>query len=202
MASPRKSEISVEEAAEHLQVSSRMIRTYLQEKKIQGIKVGRQWFIDLASLEAFGKKSGFEVPEEKAAPREGLAEPASDRPTRSSERSRLTHLACYRLCLEAFQMPLWKAAEEPLGPRLRALRSDIVEALGAGYYSFGRAKIEWYSQARGLLGAGLGLLYSEEDYFKTYGPEITFIETKLMPAFSALLRKLERGDRPSQRSWR
>ena len=103
----RKTELSVDEAAERLGVSTRTIQSYVQEKKIQALKVGRQWFIDVACLEAFAQKSGFERPDgaeeasECAKPKEGESkEKSRDEPSSSKA---VTNLACFRLCLEAFQ---------------------------------------------------------------------------------------------------
>lgn len=196
----RKTELSVDEAAERLGVSTRTIRSYVQEKKIQALKVGRQWFIDVACLEAFAQRSGFERPDgaeeasECAKPKEGESkEKSRDEPSSSKA---VTNLACFRLCLEAFQMPLWRREEEDsLTTRVQAIRADIIESLGAGYHSYGMTKLECYSRARALCGAVLGLLYSEEARLKTYAGEVAFIERKLMPAFSALLKKIERGGR-------
>jgi excisionase family DNA binding protein len=49
-------EVSVPEAANRLGVSTRMLRLYIESRKIQALKVGRKWFIDAASLEAFRQR--------------------------------------------------------------------------------------------------------------------------------------------------
>jgi hypothetical protein len=89
-------------------------------------------------------------------------------------------------------MPLW-AEESPLfGRRFLELKTRALESLGAGYYSFGSAKHRLYNEARGCLGAALGLLYSEPTLRERYAEEIAFIEDKCLPAFAALLKKMER----------
>ena len=97
-----KSELSVERAAGILGVSPRMLRIYIDEKKIKALKVGRKWFVDAASVEVFRAKLHSEpsVPE-LAVKNELISQKASETPSPLT----LQSLACYRLSLECFSLP-------------------------------------------------------------------------------------------------
>ncbi|HEY7035722.1 MAG TPA: helix-turn-helix domain-containing protein [Thermomicrobiales bacterium] len=45
--------VTVAEAARRLQRSTEQVRRYLREKRLTGRRIGGQWFIDEAALEAF-----------------------------------------------------------------------------------------------------------------------------------------------------
>lgn len=53
-------------------------------------------------------------------------------------------------------------------------------------------KCHHYRKARGSAGAALALAYSREDISKKWAKDVFFIETKVMPAFSSLIKKVER----------
>jgi excisionase family DNA binding protein len=49
--------VSVADAARHLQRSTEQVRRYLREGRLQGRRIGGQWFIERAALDAFGSAS-------------------------------------------------------------------------------------------------------------------------------------------------
>ena len=83
----------------------------------------------------------------KPAAARGLARPANPE-----------NLACFRLVVAAFEMPLWQSSGR-LKASLQEIELGVIKALGAGYYSFGHRKRDYYNQARAELGAALALLY-------------------------------------------
>lgn len=54
-------ELSVKKAAQLLNLSERTVLNFIKQKKIQAIKVGRDWFIDYASFISFSEKHEFEI---------------------------------------------------------------------------------------------------------------------------------------------
>jgi excisionase family DNA binding protein len=55
----KKREITVEKAAEMLSVTPRSVINYIKSKDIEAVKVGKNWFIAKASIDAFSRKHGF-----------------------------------------------------------------------------------------------------------------------------------------------
>lgn len=53
------SQITVHAAAQYLNVPERTVRHHLKTKKLLGHKVGKEWFIDRASVDAFAQRYGF-----------------------------------------------------------------------------------------------------------------------------------------------
>ncbi len=212
-------EISVEDAAKLLGVSTRMVTKYIEARRIKAIKVKSKWFVDLASVEAFSQATGLRAQDHVIIkPIDPQINPLKDKASESSEivnpkkkdedpvlnenlekpegKNKSPHaLACYRLCLQAFNMPFWKMAEmgEPqMKERLSHIQFEILENLGAGFYSYGDIKCYHYRKARGSIGAALALAYSREDISKKWEKDVFFVETKVLPAFSSLIKKVER----------
>jgi len=128
---------------------------------------------------------------------ESRARPDSEQSTRPRRRKgsskTVKDLACYRLALAAFQRPLWQSADaNPFAERLNVVRLQILEHLGAGYYSFGPGKHHHYNSARGLIGSALALIYSDELAMGRFADDVAYLEQELLGAFAALLRKIER----------
>ena len=198
----RPTECSVEQAADCLQVSDRSILNYIRAKKVKALKVGKQWFVDVASLDAFALNYGFAIQPEESPPVVTPAKPDPRLPpppvvpgTSNARTRNPCALACFRLCLDAFKMPLWRDAcnaEDELVVRIRALRLVAIESLGAGYYTFGRAKCASYNVARNAVGSMVALLYSEPRLTERFATEVLFLQQKVLPAFAALLIKMER----------
>jgi excisionase family DNA binding protein len=214
-AMPRRSqphsqlEVSVDTAAKSLGVSERMVLNYIKARQIKALRVGKRWFVDLASLEAFRQASGLtqrdpqaisetsEISEiSETLPKSPATTGSEDppRPRRSSSGKNLDGLACYRLCLEAFRMPMWADADKlRFGHRLRDLQGAILEQLGSGFYSYGAEKRAYYDRSRGLIGAALALVYSDPDARLRWASDVAFLEGDVLPAFASLIKKIERG---------
>ena len=58
-------EINVKRAAELLNLSERTVLNFIKQKKIDAIKVGRDWFIDYASFVSFALKYDMRIFEMK-----------------------------------------------------------------------------------------------------------------------------------------
>lgn len=54
-------DLTVQEAAKRLGVTSRSILNYINSKEIEAIKVGKSWFIRRASLDSFSNRYGIGV---------------------------------------------------------------------------------------------------------------------------------------------
>ncbi len=48
--------LTVEETAKYLKMSPQVIRRWLREKKLPGVKIGKEWRIDKADIDALMKK--------------------------------------------------------------------------------------------------------------------------------------------------
>ena len=44
---------TIEEVAKHLKLSIRTVRDYVREKKIKGVKVGKEWRVPDSDLQAY-----------------------------------------------------------------------------------------------------------------------------------------------------
>ncbi len=49
-------ETTVRDAASYLGLSERQVRNYIKSRSIKAIKVGREWFVDTASVVAFSNR--------------------------------------------------------------------------------------------------------------------------------------------------
>jgi len=206
----KKREISAAQAAEILDVSDRYIREALSSGKIRGKKVGHKWFIDEASLLGYRDSRlpevpevNAEVPEVNAEVPEVISGTTSDKgsgnkskPLYAYEKSTGTpeNLVCFQLAKTAFEMPGWQNRMQLHG-RLKLVEEVVFGSLGAGYHSFGRKKHEYYALARAELGAALGLIYRSVEAKKIWENEVAFIETKLLPAFASLIKRVEKMSR-------
>ncbi|MGI8475130.1 MAG: helix-turn-helix domain-containing protein [Thermomicrobiales bacterium] len=52
--------VTVAEAAKRLERSTEQVRRYLREERLTGQRLGGQWFIDRAALDAFHEKLGLQ----------------------------------------------------------------------------------------------------------------------------------------------
>lgn len=175
-------ELSVGEAAEFLGKTERTIRLYITEKTIKARKVGKRWYVDRKSLEDFRKSSGNFRKYDGSFPEKGPETSANSGPNR---------LACFRLARQAFALPLWQKDTAELSK----VREGVFRALGAGYYSYGSLKREYYTEARAHIGSALGLIYSDHELLAEGQEEVLFLEEKLMPALNALIKSMEKRER-------
>ena len=58
---PDAIEISVREASYRLGLTQRQVRNYIQARKIAAIKVGKEWFVDVASVQAFAQSHRLDI---------------------------------------------------------------------------------------------------------------------------------------------
>jgi excisionase family DNA binding protein len=176
-ANGKGAEISPEEAATLLGLSTRAIRYLIEEKKLQATKVSGRWFIDQASVLAHKERGQSQKPD---APRARSSVPTGPRA-----------LAPYRLCLHAFELMSDTSGHDAVDQRVSQLKLQVLEQLGAGYYSYGDTKKQQYIEARASIGSILGLLYPLREQFASMSKTLSFLEEECIPAIASLLRKLE-----------
>jgi len=195
----RRVEIGVDEAAELLGVGERMVRLYIDEKRIKGLKVGRKWFIDLASVEAFRRARSGDAEPGLSSPVGGLSEALAEvAPKGSQKRRDPRQLAPFRLFNQwiSRENPNLVCQDREFLARLSALGSEVLSEMGAGYFSFGPDKIVHYRRARGSIGGILGMIYSrKDDEISSFHPDD--LEQKVLPALSSLIRAMERKNNRS-----
>lgn len=57
----RYMEVNVKVASQMLRVTERSVLNYLRDHRIKGTKVGKEWFVDKASIESFAIKHGYDI---------------------------------------------------------------------------------------------------------------------------------------------
>ena len=118
--------------------------------------------------------------------------------TRISEATKVSQhistLKCYQICKDSFSLPRWKKKPESLFEcRVEELRLGVFENLGAGYYSFDFShKCRFYNQARANTGSIIALILGSEDQALVWDKEVSVLKEELLPALSALIRKIEK----------
>ena len=128
-------------------------------------------------------------------------EPAGSSSAAGNERSGVFRLRSYGLLIEVMQA-LWREtrnadqksfASEPLEvKRCYDFLLAALSELGAGYYAFGVVdKCKHYRRARSHLGSVMALMPLIALQEKKFSPFLTDIEQRVIPAITALLRKLE-----------
>jgi|GEM_PF-6444613 len=174
----QKKELSIEDVAARLGVSERSIVNYLRTRRIEGIKVGKKWFINAASVDAFIIRYGFSA----EAPQSPLPETLS-KPSRQ-EYSTLPQLHLFQLCREVFASCDWEQGlSSHAQDRIRNLKNRVLEEIGAGFHSFGvQRKSHHYNTARAQIGAMLAILHSQEKSAQNI-PTILLLEKKTSPRF-------------------
>lgn len=187
-------QISVLGAAEKLGVSERSVLNYIKMKEIEAIKVGKQWFVSVPSLDAFAQRYGHKpIPLEEIFPVPSNETTPSPSTTGKKELCVL-RLRCFELMTQAFAMPGWMAIEDiTLQKRVIDLRLQAIELVSAGYYTFSfEMKRSYYNQSRARVGSILGLIYSQNSLQTKLKSEIDFLEQIVLTAFASLIKKLER----------
>ena len=243
--SKSQSEVSVKEAGEILKVSDRSILNFIKTKRIQAIKVGRDWFIDYASIVAFAKRYDYplshlesentdennnspkrnsksESKEEKKVNIAQPLDPAADFDSNTEQHSKnegqeegvtekglytngkptqsVVKLRVYELSRQLLTGPRFsQTPQNSIEQRVKQLGDEVLEELGAGFYAYGfEAKCVHYAKSRSRLGAMIALLRSRSEVFEDWQGEVKEIEVKLLPAFGALIRKLESRGKPKE----
>jgi len=202
-------EVSVQQAADHLGVTTRSILNYIREKEIEAIKVGKTWFIKSPSLDAFITRYGFNKlepekvqdkvqdvgPETSAtpasAPISGFTTQPKKKPTQSLSTLRLFEI----LKLSLLETKLLHQPENQvdnqshLQDHFTNLKLEAIEFLGAGFYAYEfQHKKNYYNLSRQRISGLLSLLHS----FDPSNVRIKILEDDLLPAYSSLIKRLEK----------
>lgn len=200
-------ELTVSEAAELLDVSTRTIINYIQGKELEATKVGKSWYIKTPSFDAFCQRYKFKFSSRKIAPplpdetidssaRTSQKENFSEKGQRKKKREvySITQLRLFELChdiLGKLSTSTLEITTATIQNRITELKEDAVELLGAGCYSYSKKdKQRLYQMSREKVGAIISLYYFDQ------GPNsppsiIKSLEEDLLPAYSALIRKME-----------
>lgn len=194
-------EVSVQEAADHLGVTTRSILNYIREKEIEAIKVGKTWFIKSPSLDAFITRYGFnKIEPEKIQGnvQDVIAEVISPAPiagfTTQPKKKPIQSLPTLRL-FEILKMSLLETKllhrpedQEQLQNHFNNLKLEAIELLGAGFYAYEfQHKKNYYNLSRQRISGILSLMHS----FDPENVRIKTLEEDLLPAYSSLIKRLE-----------
>lgn len=192
----KTNELTVEEAAALLGVTPRSVVNYIKSKEIEAIKVGKAWFINPASLDAFKKRYGFSshTPEVMENFRK-ISEPHKNR--EKKELYPVHNLKLFQIAKEVLtgmnSKTIFPENRPDLEQKLRTLKVEALELLGAGFYAFGsQNKSILYNRSREKVGGILSLVYFYHETNEKLPKGILKIEEDLMPAYSSLIRKIEK----------
>ena len=218
MVRKKNDEVTVSQASEFLGVTARTVLNYIQAKEIEAIKVGKSWYINAFSLDAFAQKYNIGPKEPEAEGQEKSPLPLSlplpiqgyreGRQTKSRQRKvkgensfSVKDLHAFKVATEVFlQLDAITALvqNKTIQEKMKGLYYEAMEYIGAGYYSFeSYNKKQLYNKSREKVGGILSLIYAHQDEaFHQSPPEvIKKIEDDLLPAFSGLIRKMDRASR-------
>lgn len=196
------SEVTVQAASDFLGVTQRTVINYIRAKEIEAVKVGKSWFIKKPSLDAFSQRYGiWATSEEKNKEKQKEPSETNDEPSDkfSGDKTENTHsVAKLRLFCIATEIFKDLDTESITGipsfnEKIQQLSLQALENLGAGYYSFDPInKAILYRRSRERVGGILALLYFVSKEQAETSPLISKIESDLMPAYSALIRRMEK----------
>jgi len=198
-------EITVEQAAALLGVTPRSIINYIRLKEIEALKVGKSWFINRISLEAFQQRYGLsprpgiesapEIEKDAEVEIEAETEPATRRERRATYPVHgLRLFQIMRDTLARLDAHNWLPPDRPdLKRKLSELKFEALEYLGAGFYAYGaHNKAALYNRSREKVGGMLCLLYFHQSQGCPVPDDVAKIEEELMPAYSSLIRRIEK----------
>lgn len=154
-------EVSVKYASEYLGVTQRTVVNYLRSRQLQGVKVGKVWFINGDSLKSIRrpdqsirdiKLPGLENPLSKSQHKRQSKKKGqmSDWTFVVSQKKTPLKLSCYKKLIDAFDL-VESIREELSENELEFYKLElqsIGDDLGAGYYCYGTGKLRLYSRAR------------------------------------------------------
>lgn|GEM_PF-6983403 len=213
-------EASVAWAAWRMRCTERTVLYYLKQTKLRGIKVGKSWFIDRASIEAHCAAYGIAEPPSpssshhpelsiQAAPVAEIQPQLAQGPPLSpvmadkegaevawsagEQQESITKLKVYVAFNEAMKLTdlaLSADTTDVCRKRLRELQLNVMEAIGAGYYSNWAEKTNHYLNAKAQLGAMISLIYSCPHLAKEMSPYLRKVEQDIIPMLGALIGKL------------
>jgi excisionase family DNA binding protein len=206
-------ECTVEQASAILGVTPRSVINYIKAKEINALKVGKSWYVNAASLEAFKQRFGFReniTPQVTHASPEKVTETANaqietfrkppdpeDTPAKKREIYPVHRLRLFQIAQEVLHGVSAKTAFPADRPDLQqkffSLKAEALELLGAGFYAFsGKSKAILYNRSREKVGGILSLCYFYHKSTDDIPAEILKIEEELLPAYSSLIRKIEK----------
>lgn len=198
----RMGDVTVHEAAQILAVTTRSILNYIKSKEIEAVKVGKSWYIRKASLDAFAQRFGFggvesENKDEKEfeIPKTKENFPKVSENSENGERKfSVRNLRLFNKVSELFRTLDFEEVDlYPLRERLNTLKLSAIEFLGAGYYSFEpQSKMNLYNKSRENVGAILALSYAHLSEDQKFQKMISYIEEELLPAYSALIKRMDK----------
>jgi excisionase family DNA binding protein len=191
-------EIDVEHAAGLLAVSERMVRMYIDERRLKALKVGKKWYIDLASVEALMQSRPAQRSPEETVRSGSHPEALPMRPTGHLGPWRLAPFRLFSQWVIPDVLSLSGDKDGLLG-RVRSLRWEVLSELGAGFYSYGQDKTLHYQRARAAVGGILGLIYGEPEEFELRR-ELSLLEHQVLPAFSSLLKAIDKSRKRSPKA--
>ena len=206
--------MSVQQAAWRIGITDRQILNYLKDRVIEGVKVGKTWHIDRASVLAHCTR--YDIPEPASRPELGFhllantapnpatplavspqAAPSTATPPERSftrhaddQEKPITHLKVYETFKEVMRLadPYFQSSDEDLSKtRIRDLQIKILESLGAGYYSNWGEKTNHYIAARAHIGATISLIYSLHQVPDSLRLYLQRIENDVLPMIGALI---------------
>jgi len=202
----KPNELTVEEAAGMLGVTPRSVINYIRAKEFEAIKVGKTWFINHPSFDVFKQRYGF-----KAEPPQTVAEvsevmeknvPVSgnfskDIKTGPSRKIYPVHsLRLFQLAkdiLRGLEINKISGTHPRLEGKLYTLKLEALEFLGAGFYAYEPInKKALYNRSREKVGGILSIIYFYSEDKGSLPLGITKIEEELLPAYSALIRRIEK----------
>ena len=219
MARKKNDEVTVTEASKFLGVTARTVLNYIQAKEIEAIKVGKSWYINAFSLDAFAQKYNIGIKEQvREQTQERLSFPPSaplatqgykeSRQVKSRQRKdkgensfSVKDLHAFKVATEVYlQLDAITAlvGNVTIQEKMKELYYEAMEYIGAGYYSFeSYNKKQLYNKSREKVGGILSLIYANQDeaFHKSPPEVIKKIEDDLLPAFSGLIRKMDRASR-------
>ncbi len=210
MRGAKHQEMTVQDAASLIGVSPRTILNYLKTKEIEGIKVGKSWFLRVASVDAFCVRHGFrnertsgadfsesaEKDAENTENNETNLENSETQKPLSERKFSISKLRLFEKLMVLFKQydgcRLFLDNKE-LSKRFLILKSDCLEAMGSGYYSFNpKDKLRFYATSREKMGAILALCYCEESFVRNHPDFFNQVEDEILPAYSALIKRIDK----------
>ena len=193
-------EISVEEAAKILGISSRSVTNYLSSRQLEGVKVGKKWFVKSTSVLAI-RPQGMPLHEIKLP---ALEEPRSKHQVekqpgkkweplkeKTSQRG-LQKLSAFIRLHNAYLFFL-QIAQEIENPAICTFIKTELESVtgdvGAGYYSFGPMKLKLYTRARIKMGRLVSIVLLNNE---SMGPQFSTLCMDSANAIAALCKRIEK----------
>ncbi len=168
-------EVSVKNASYLLGVTERSIINYIKDRRIAGTKVGKEWFVDRASIEAFALKYGFEINESPVANQNQIepnleasintpqhqiqkneflqdkvltpfASQEGRNPIKARQQKGVQNLRAFILLKNTLgRFPNCFSENNPFKEKLNQLSYSIIENLGSGFHAYEDQEKIWYS---------------------------------------------------------